>query len=520
MAKIETFKDNFDFGGRDSGKWEDGGSQINIGTSLSVKITSTTGAQYNTLSSIDTFDLTGSHSHAQLVDAGDQTITSLEVYPVHLANGNNSLSVMISGNVVAARKKINSTSTTVGSTLTYDSATMKWFRIREAAGTTYWEYATDPDSTWTTIASASNPITVTALHVEIIEGTWQAESSTTVVEIDNVNTTPAEYQFGWKGQVWNKRIHAGPAANNQEWNPDNVIESDGSTYLTLQLTSGASYPAGAEIFSEQRGFGYGTYLVVVSSKLTNETIGDAGAFGGLFTFDFTDSPAYREIDMNETRPNNGEPKKQLLKNHAWDNGGSISWITDSCDYDTAGIQTHRMVWESDKITFDSFVGDNTTGPSYFHTVQDTHVPTPGLERIHFNVFVDTSIAGFADNQPFSVAIKDFSFVPEETRTPSKKKLSELEREYFVRKAGGAAPTKPLNQIKREYFIAQTGAAPAEVTLHELELRWLRKVIADGGGTVVSGSSESHLWKLAVTTLSLVPSREINDNKTMFYLNAA
>lgn len=100
------------------------------------------------------------------------------------------------------------------------------------------------------------------------------------------------------------------------------------------------------------------------------------------------------------------------------------------------------------------------------------------------------------------------------------RLHEVERAYFVRKVGGAEPTKPLNQIKREYFIAQTGAAPTHVTLPELERRWLISVINAGGGTVVDRTSDGHLWKLAVTTLSLTPSEYLNDNKITFYLNAA
>lgn len=100
------------------------------------------------------------------------------------------------------------------------------------------------------------------------------------------------------------------------------------------------------------------------------------------------------------------------------------------------------------------------------------------------------------------------------------RLTQVERAYFVRKAGGAAPTKPLNQIKREYFIAQTGAAPTYIKTSELELRWLRKIITDALHTIQEDDSEAGLWQQAVITLGLTPSQFINDNKITFYLNAA
>lgn len=411
MALMQTFQDNFDFGGIDAGKWTiSGGSQVIGNTNLQVELRSSLGGNYVSISSISTYDLTGSYAFCQVVDAGNQGITSWEVYPIYLiADANNKVFIRIATNTVQPIKVVANVTTNVGTGVTYNPATMKYFRIRESGGTTFFDYAADPTGTWTNIASLANPITLTALTAEILVGTWQAETLQTSAKLDNFNVTPTQYQFTWSGYSWNKRIHAGPAANNQSWSASNISGPDGNGYLTLALTNPGSAPVGCEIFSVNRNFGYGVYTLTVGTRLDN--IDPASCFGGMFLFDFTAPPDYKEIDCNETRDYQQQTTKNILHSHVYNNGGSALFITDSANYPSNAVQTHRMIWTPTKISFDSFIGADTTGVNYFHTDHTTHLPIPGMSRVHFNVFVDVTIAGFATVAPLNVILQSFSFTP-------------------------------------------------------------------------------------------------------------
>lgn len=98
------------------------------------------------------------------------------------------------------------------------------------------------------------------------------------------------------------------------------------------------------------------------------------------------------------------------------------------------------------------------------------------------------------------------------------RLTEVERAYFVRKAGGAIPTEPLNNIKRRYMASVVGAGVTpQMPLHQLEKLWLVKVI---GGAARDFKSIEELWRQAVLSISKTPKTSLNDNKITFYLNAA
>lgn len=97
------------------------------------------------------------------------------------------------------------------------------------------------------------------------------------------------------------------------------------------------------------------------------------------------------------------------------------------------------------------------------------------------------------------------------------RLREVERAYFVRKVGGAAPTEPLNNIKRRYMVGVIGSGvSAKTSMDQLEKLWLLAVI---GTAVPDFGANSELWKLAVSSIGKIPTNYENDNKIIFYLNA-
>lgn len=406
MALMETLKDDFEFGGLDSGKWSTWGSiSVAATTNLLLELTSTLAANYGGALSLSSFDLTASYAFSQLVDAGNQAITSLEVYPLELVSGTNALAVMVNLNTVYARKKIAGSYTTVGSTVAYNSTTMKWFRIRESAGTTYWEYASDPTGSWTQIASVANPITITALTGGITIGTWQAESSISTVKVDNFNVLPAENQFTWMGYTWNKRIQTGNSMYNGQWKAANISGPDGSGYMTMSISNAGASPYGGEFYSAKRGWGYGTYTWVCGTRVDN--LYRSICVGGMFLFDFTTPPAYREIDIGEVRDYNGNTNIRILYSHVWDNGGS-TFITDDVDQTADVVQTHQCVWTPSRIIFASYVGQGTDGQRLNYKIHETKVPLTNLERVHFNIWVQNSNTP-ASTTATDVIIRSFTY---------------------------------------------------------------------------------------------------------------
>lgn len=98
------------------------------------------------------------------------------------------------------------------------------------------------------------------------------------------------------------------------------------------------------------------------------------------------------------------------------------------------------------------------------------------------------------------------------------RLKEVERAYFVRKAGGAEPTEPFNQVKRRYIAEFVGGLTPATKMDEAEILFLRKIADDDGQTPAEYIGD--LWKQAVIAAGGTPSDHMNENKIYFYLNAA
>lgn len=100
-------------------------------------------------------------------------------------------------------------------------------------------------------------------------------------------------------------------------------------------------------------------------------------------------------------------------------------------------------------------------------------------------------------------------------------LGQLERDYFVRKAGGAPNSEKLNNIKRRYFYTYLTGTPmsARTSLAELEQLWLQKLVLTAGQSLPDSVNYEVLWKQAVISISKVPSKYLADNKITFFRNA-
>lgn len=166
--------------GIDTEVWNNwGGAQVTADEDLGIlTLGSSAAAAYYGIEKLR-YNLTGSFVVSQLLTVGSRSLTSWEVYPVYVSlNSSNECFWFIDkDNNLKAQKKVAGVTSDVA-TGTYDSGVHKFFRIREANGTMYWEYSTDFNS-WINFGSAVNPIPITNLRVGVQVGTWQAEASTT-----------------------------------------------------------------------------------------------------------------------------------------------------------------------------------------------------------------------------------------------------------------------------------------------------------------------------------------------------
>lgn len=137
------------------------------------------------------YDLTGASCFCLMANVGSQSLASCETNPILVrdAGGTNKLFWYVNGGTLAAYKVVAGVQVQLAST-TYDSATHKWFRIREASGTTFWDYSTDGIS-WTSFTSVLNVFAVTALFLEPSLGTYNNEASSTTAKWSSFNTPPA-----------------------------------------------------------------------------------------------------------------------------------------------------------------------------------------------------------------------------------------------------------------------------------------------------------------------------------------
>jgi len=265
MARLGALQENFNHG-LDTAIWGlvDPDNISIRGNHLNIR-TEAGGANFSTLYSLATYDATNSSASAQVVDAGDQEIDSLYISPIQLEeDADNNVSFVITDNILYANKKVATVETTLAS-IDYDPETQKFFRIREKAGTTYWEYSVNQE-VWTTLHSVSNPITMTAVTFVAYAGVTATESRRTVVKYDNINTyadPPGNKTILYKVYDING-VYLGTLPKvTSEFTYSQDINTAGSE---IKVTVGASLDeAGVELDNDLLLIAEGDYLLLDSS---------------------------------------------------------------------------------------------------------------------------------------------------------------------------------------------------------------------------------------------------------------
>jgi hypothetical protein len=192
LPLAQTLTDNFNDNSRDTAKWNTEGSNwAEQNNQLELGNVSSSGV-YSTYKSVNNYNLTGSYLYSQLVNAGNQSLPTFQAVAVQVyLDASNTLSWIIGGGMLVAQKQVSGSYSDQRNDTAYNSAVHKFFRIRESAGTIYWDYSTD-GSSWTNYASLAAPFAVTNINLRIAAGAYGPEVGTTVAYFDTFNTLTSD----------------------------------------------------------------------------------------------------------------------------------------------------------------------------------------------------------------------------------------------------------------------------------------------------------------------------------------
>lgn len=201
VPAMGTLEDNFGSASTLNGLWcfsTDTTSPVSISGGQAVIPADTSG---EVLQTGTIYNLTGSYVYAQITPAaGTGCISGLELDDGSQnagASAYNSIGWQYTvGGTLTAFLTQAGTGTTVGN-LTYSATAHAWWRIREAAGTLYWDTAPD-GLTWTNQFSHTYSISVTSLYVLFYA--YAGTVTTTSTDVAHVNV-PSGGAYGATGQV-------------------------------------------------------------------------------------------------------------------------------------------------------------------------------------------------------------------------------------------------------------------------------------------------------------------------------
>lgn len=331
MALMQTLRDNFDDNVRNAALWSDPGSHV-VEVNQELETTTLLAGAYYYLTSVATYDLTGSYLYAKLIDAGNQSLVSLEAILRVQLDSNNALFWSVNGGLKRAYKRVAGVTTQQWSA-TYDAFFDLYFRIRETGGTTYWETSKDSIS-WRIRYSEANPFVVTALSVLVGAGTWAVEASTSVIKWDFLNYPVPALS---KAETLQDNFDDN-SINAIKWDnlvPAQIIEANGQIEATSTLASGYYYLASHLTYNLT-----GSYVMAKLVDAGNQALTSLEALIRLedgnnalyWSVNGNQIKAYKQVAGVTTQV--GASSSYAAHQHRWfrirEHGGTIYWETSIC----------------------------------------------------------------------------------------------------------------------------------------------------------------------------------------------
>jgi hypothetical protein len=185
MAKAHELVEDFNDNASDTTLWWVFGDAREVNRRLECRQASSAASSYAGYTAKGTYDLTGSMIWVEPVRGPRMGQARLRAY---LSEGNE-LSIGVVDGLLRCEQQVGG-AYLVFLTLPYDPESHHWIRLRELAGTIYWETSADA-VTWTTRFSNPAPFAVTAVSPGIFTGTYLPIASPGVAIFDNLNVLQA-----------------------------------------------------------------------------------------------------------------------------------------------------------------------------------------------------------------------------------------------------------------------------------------------------------------------------------------
>lgn len=184
MALIETLTDDFNDNVRNTGVWAVNVTATTVaetGGQLVITLASNNPV-YSGYVSVSTYDLTGSQLSIQCIQAVNP-LSGCEQYMAAFLDASNEMDIYIGAGNLIFRMRVAGVNNDIG--VAFDPVAMLWWRLRELAGTIYWE--TSDGNSWVVQRSAPTPFAITNLSVNLTAGTYQNVATPGVAIFDNCN---------------------------------------------------------------------------------------------------------------------------------------------------------------------------------------------------------------------------------------------------------------------------------------------------------------------------------------------
>jgi hypothetical protein len=261
MAKTHELSDNFNDNSTDTSRWVATGPVQEVNGRLEIRPVSGTVGSSGIYTSVSTWDFTESEVRVELARV-------LRTGYAYMGVNNNPPG----GDyvVTGANHRSVFASTRVAGVLTqtfiaYDPAVHRWLRMRERAGTTYFEFSPDGKA-WNEISRTPTPAALTVAVVTLGAGAAAAAPGTAI--FDNFNTpaaTPSRRVTERRLSARDVRVQAAElaAARNHEEHANN---NDEINYPTQPLVGNYSKSLKHDALGDPDPASYGTLLRALESR--------------------------------------------------------------------------------------------------------------------------------------------------------------------------------------------------------------------------------------------------------------
>src|SRR5258708_4123352 len=108
-APIQTLQDNFDDNSFNAALWTKTNTQV-LENNCEIEMTTLLAGNYVSVDSVASYDLTGGFASIRLINSGNQSLTSLEVFPIILIkDASNLVQWYLNAGTLKCLKKIATT---------------------------------------------------------------------------------------------------------------------------------------------------------------------------------------------------------------------------------------------------------------------------------------------------------------------------------------------------------------------------------------------------------------------------